>query len=77
MTDDEREAWEERAAVREFMGGFPRAEAERLAHEEIPRKVCHGQYSRELSAARCCRSCAQHYGCIPAREELTMAGRKA
>lgn len=27
--------WEERAAIREFCGGLPRAEAERLAYEEV------------------------------------------
>lgn len=35
MTRDEREEFEERAAIREYDGGFPRKEAERLAAEEI------------------------------------------
>ncbi len=36
MTRDE-ERFEERAAIREFDGMFPRAEAERLAREEMGR----------------------------------------
>lgn len=31
MTDDQREAWAERAAIIEFDAGLSRAEAERLA----------------------------------------------
>ncbi len=34
-TADERAAWEERAAVAEFDGGLPRAEAETLAWAEL------------------------------------------
>lgn len=32
---DEQERYEERAAVREYLGGFSREEAERLAREEL------------------------------------------
>lgn len=35
MTDEQREIYEERAAVFEFMGGLSREEAERLAREEV------------------------------------------
>ncbi len=34
-----KEAWEERSAIREFDAGYSRDEAERLAYEEIRRKV--------------------------------------
>ena len=32
---EESEEFEERAAIREYLGGFPRREAERLAREDI------------------------------------------
>lgn len=32
---DEQEFYEERAAIREYLGGFSREEAERLAREEM------------------------------------------
>lgn len=32
---DEQEFYEERAAIREFLGGFSREEAEKLASEEL------------------------------------------
>jgi hypothetical protein len=32
-----REMWSERAAIREYDGGYPRAEAERLATEDVLR----------------------------------------
>jgi hypothetical protein len=35
LTTEEREAYEERAAIMEYDGGLPRAEAERLAMEEV------------------------------------------
>lgn len=35
MSEEEREVWEEKAAVYEFLGGFSREEAERLASEEL------------------------------------------
>jgi hypothetical protein len=35
MTDDQREAYEERAAILEFDAGMTREEAERLAMEEV------------------------------------------
>lgn len=38
MTSDEREEFEERAAIREFDGEFTRKEAERLATQEIAAK---------------------------------------
>ena len=34
-----REAFEERAAIREFDGGFNRKEAERLAHDDLRARV--------------------------------------
>ena len=37
MTDDEREAYEERAAIAEHHGGLSRAEAEALARRQIER----------------------------------------
>jgi hypothetical protein len=33
--DDDQIEFEERAAILEFLGGFPRAEAERRAHKEL------------------------------------------
>lgn len=35
MTQDQRERFEERAAIYEFDGGLPRAEAERQAWKEV------------------------------------------
>jgi hypothetical protein len=35
--DVEQALFEERAAIREFMGGLPRAEAEAAAHEDVQR----------------------------------------
>ena len=35
MTDEEREFFEERAAIMEYYGGMSREEAESRAHEEI------------------------------------------
>lgn len=35
MTENEREWYEERAAIREYMGGYDRAEAERLARGDV------------------------------------------
>ena len=35
MTPEQREYFEERAAIREFDGGIPRAEAERLAMQDL------------------------------------------
>lgn len=35
MNRDDRELWEERAAIAEFDGELPREAAERLAHEEL------------------------------------------
>ena len=35
----DREAFEERAAIREFDGGFNRKEAERLAHDDLRARV--------------------------------------
>ena len=35
MTDDEKEHYEERAAIMEFDGGLPRAEAEKLALQDV------------------------------------------
>ena len=37
MTDDEREAYEERAAIAEHDGGLSRAEAEALARRQVER----------------------------------------
>ena len=37
MTDDEREAYEERAAIAEHHGGLSRAEAEALARRQVER----------------------------------------
>ena len=37
MTDDEREAFEERAAIAEHHGGLNRAEAEALARRQVER----------------------------------------
>lgn len=34
-TDDEKERYEERAAIMEFDGGLPRAEAEKLALQDV------------------------------------------
>ena len=36
MTDDQREAWAERAAIMEVDGGLSREEAERLALASLP-----------------------------------------
>ena len=33
--DDDMMEFEERAAMREYLGGYPRVEAERLAHVEL------------------------------------------
>lgn len=38
MDTDDREEFEERAAIRQYDGGFSREEAERLAAEEIAAK---------------------------------------
>lgn len=35
MTPEQRERFEERAAIREYEGGFTREEAERLAWEDV------------------------------------------
>lgn len=35
LTEDEREHYEERAAIREFDGGLSREESERLAREDV------------------------------------------
>lgn len=35
MTDDEKEHYEERAAIMQYDGGLPRAEAERLALQDV------------------------------------------
>lgn len=35
MTDDEREDWEERAAILEYEAGYSRAEAERIAWQLV------------------------------------------
>jgi len=35
MTEDQKEAYEERAAIMEYDGGLSREEAERLAYEEV------------------------------------------
>lgn len=35
MTDDQREAWEERAAILEFDGGMTRPEAEKVAARQM------------------------------------------
>lgn len=35
MNEDEREFFEERAAIREFEGGYSREEAEQLARQEM------------------------------------------
>lgn len=37
LTHEERYRYEERAAIMEYDGGLPRAEAERLALEEVMR----------------------------------------
>ena len=37
MTDDEREAYKERAAIAEHHGGLSRAEAEALARRQVER----------------------------------------
>jgi len=37
MNPDEKERFEERAAIREYLGGFTREEAERLALEDVRR----------------------------------------
>ena len=47
LTPDEREFYEERAAVMEYEGGLPRAEAENLAFER--RIARFGSYWRHLS----------------------------
>lgn len=39
MNEIDREAFEERAAIMEFDGGLPRAEAERFAAESLRRKI--------------------------------------
>ena len=44
MTQDEQERFEERAAILEYDGGHTRAEAERLAREELkPKKQRQGE----------------------------------
>ena len=35
LSEDEREHYEERAAIREYEGGLPREESERLAREDV------------------------------------------
>ncbi|MDY7230385.1 hypothetical protein [Hyalangium rubrum] len=37
MSEAEQALFEERAAIREFLGGMPRAEAEAAAHEDVRR----------------------------------------
>ena len=49
MTPDERELWEERAAILEFDAGFSRDEAERLAREQLER---HDGTQTELEVRR-------------------------
>lgn len=39
--DDAKELFEERSAIREFDGGLPRHEAERLAHEDVRQAMFH------------------------------------
>lgn len=39
LSEAEREEYEERAAIREYDGGTPREEAERLALEEVTRRL--------------------------------------
>ena len=38
MTPDEQEAYEERAAIMEYLGGMSRAEAEKAAREEMEKR---------------------------------------
>lgn len=33
--EDEKELWEERAAIREYLGGYTREQAELLAYEDV------------------------------------------
>ncbi len=40
MTESQREAWEERAAIAEYDGGLSREEAERLAWECMEKNEC-------------------------------------
>lgn len=39
MSEEETALFEERAAIREYMGNTPRAEAERLAREDVRRML--------------------------------------
>ena len=41
MTDDQREAYEERAGILEYCAGMTREDAERLAMEMIKEKEAH------------------------------------
>lgn len=38
LTEDERERYEERAAIREHLGGLSREESERLAREDVAKE---------------------------------------
>ena len=40
MQAEDRETWEERAAIMEFDAGMPRAQAERMARRELPYIPC-------------------------------------
>lgn len=39
MTDEEREVFEEKSAMYEYLGGFSREEAERMAREDMEREA--------------------------------------
>ena len=54
MTDDEREAYEERAAIAEHHGGLSRAEAEALARRQVERmrEDSFGKYNKGLAQGK-------------------------
>jgi hypothetical protein len=67
FTDDTawwRDLFEERAAIRQFDGGYSRAEAERLAWEDL--EYCRHRFSGERIAPDLCAGCLQPVDPAPA-----------
>ena len=49
MNDDEREFYEERAAIREYLGGFSRKQAEILARHDLAERKRSYSHQQELA----------------------------
>lgn len=45
--EDEKELWEERAAIREYLGGYTREQAELLAYEDVQQMLRENENGRK------------------------------